>query len=89
MIFAGEVFPAKHLSQLMALLPHSRHLNWYGPTETNVCTWYEVPRGTTSLAAPVPLGSACANMGVLRSPRRARGFPRPGRRASCSCAVPG
>ena len=27
----------------MELLPHVRFANLYGPTETNVCTWYEVP----------------------------------------------
>jgi amino acid adenylation domain-containing protein len=59
-IFAGEVFPAKHLSRLMAELPGPRYLNWYGPTETNVCTWYEVPPGA-ALAGPVPIGKACAN----------------------------
>ena len=59
-IFAGEVFPAKHLSRLMAELPGPRYLNWYGPTETNVCTWYEVPSGA-KLAGPVPIGKACAN----------------------------
>jgi amino acid adenylation domain-containing protein len=60
-IFAGEVFPAKHLTQLMAELPGARYLNWYGPTETNVCTWYEVPPGGAGLTAPVPIGKACAN----------------------------
>jgi amino acid adenylation domain-containing protein len=60
-IFAGEVFPAKHLARLMAELPGVRYLNWYGPTETNVCTWYEVPRGSAGLTAPVPIGRACAN----------------------------
>jgi amino acid adenylation domain-containing protein len=59
-IFAGEVFPAKHLSKLMAELPGPRYLNWYGPTETNVCTWYEVPPGA-ELTAPVPIGRSCAN----------------------------
>jgi amino acid adenylation domain-containing protein len=60
-IFAGEVFPAKHLNGLMAELPHARFLNWYGPTETNVCTWYEVPAGSVGLTAQVPIGKACAN----------------------------
>jgi amino acid adenylation domain-containing protein len=60
-IFAGEVFPAKHLTGLMAELPGARYLNWYGPTETNVCTWYEVPPGSAVLTAPVPIGKACAN----------------------------
>ena len=49
------MFPAKHLSALMAALPGPRYLNWYGPTETNVCTWYEVPPGAV-LTAPVPIG---------------------------------
>jgi amino acid adenylation domain-containing protein len=64
-IFAGEVFPARHLSRLMAELPGPRYLNWYGPTETNVCTWYEVPRGAAALTAPVPIGKACANTDVF------------------------
>jgi amino acid adenylation domain-containing protein len=63
-IFAGEVFPVKHLARLMAELPGARYLNWYGPTETNVCTWYEVPPGA-ELTAPVPIGKACANTGVF------------------------
>src|ERR1700729_1508906 len=60
-VFAGEVFPVKHLTRLMAELPGARYLNWYGPTETNVCTWYEVPPGSAALTAPVPIGRACAN----------------------------
>jgi amino acid adenylation domain-containing protein len=60
-IFAGEVFPAKHLSQVMADVPGPRYLNWYGPTETNVCTWYEIPPRSAALTAPVPIGKACAN----------------------------
>src|ERR1700739_3750882 len=31
-IFAGEVFPPKHLARLMEQLPHPRYFNWYGPT---------------------------------------------------------
>src|SRR5262249_49036362 len=42
-IFAGEVFPPKYLARLIAELPHPRYLNWYGPTETNVCTAFELP----------------------------------------------
>lgn len=66
-IFAGEVFPAKHLSRLMASLPHARYLNWYGPTETNVCTWFEVPAAASAagLVGPVPIGTACANTDVF------------------------
>jgi amino acid adenylation domain-containing protein len=63
-IFAGEVFPPKYLARLMAELPRPRYLNWYGPTETNVCTAFEVPalRGDSE---PVPIGKACANTAVF------------------------
>jgi acyl-coenzyme A synthetase/AMP-(fatty) acid ligase len=54
-IFAGEVFPIKYLTRMMELVPHPRYLNFFGPTETNVCTWYEVPHGE-SPAADVPIG---------------------------------
>lgn len=64
-IFAGEVFPAKHLALLMEQLPHARHLNWYGPTETNVCTWYEVPSDGTVPTVPAPIGRPCANVDVF------------------------
>jgi non-ribosomal peptide synthetase component F len=37
-LFAGEVFPTKHLHHLMELLPSIRFANLFGPTETNVCT---------------------------------------------------
>lgn len=69
-IFAGEVFPVKHLARLMAELPHARYFNWYGPTETNVCTSYEVPAGDSRAglaewAGPLPIGKACANTDVF------------------------
>jgi amino acid adenylation domain-containing protein len=63
-IFAGEVFPPKYLARLMAELPLPRYLNWYGPTETNVCTAFEVPAGWAE-AVPVPIGKACANTEVF------------------------
>jgi amino acid adenylation domain-containing protein len=64
-IFAGEVFPVKYLRQLMAVLPQTRYLNWYGPTETNVCTSYEVPPLHSERTAPIPIGKACANTEVF------------------------
>jgi len=41
--FAGEVFPVKHLRALQAVWPGPAYFNLYGPTETNVCTWYRIP----------------------------------------------
>lgn len=66
-LFAGEVFPVKYLRQLVAAVPHADYYNLYGPTETNVCTYYKVrledlaPDGTQ----PVPIGVACANVEVF------------------------
>jgi amino acid adenylation domain-containing protein len=59
-LFAGEVFPPKHLTDLRSRLPDARLLNLYGPTETNVCTFYEVPPGEFHGDEPVPIGQACS-----------------------------
>jgi amino acid adenylation domain-containing protein len=76
-IFAGEVFPPKHLARLIAELPHPRYLNWYGPTETNVCTAFEVPAGWAD-AQPAPIGKACANTEVFAVTSEGRRVSRPG-----------
>jgi len=59
-LFAGEVFPVKHLAKLHALDPEARLLNLYGPTETNVCTWYEVREQDFLGAETIPIGKACS-----------------------------
>lgn len=61
-LFAGEVFPTKYLRRLMDLLPHARFANLYGPTETNVCTWYDVPKLPEDMTAPIPIGKAIADV---------------------------
>ena len=76
-IFAGEVFPPKHLARLMAELPHARYLNWYGPTETNVCTAFEVPASWAD-DQPTPIGKACANTEVFAVTSEGRRVSRPG-----------
>lgn len=62
-LFAGEVFPIRHLRSLCAQLPGPRYFNLYGPTETNVCTFYKVatpiPEDRT---IPVPIGKACSHL---------------------------
>jgi len=60
-LFAGEVFPIKYLRELMRLVSHARFANLYGPTETNVCTWYEVPPLDDDVTEPVPIGVAVSN----------------------------
>lgn len=64
-LFAGEVFPVKYLRSLMAALPHAAFYNLYGPTETNVCTYYRVPALDTDRVQPIPIGKACANAEVF------------------------
>jgi L-proline---[L-prolyl-carrier protein] ligase len=61
-LFAGEVFPIKHLRTLKDLLPKPRYFNLYGPTETNVCTYYEVPATIPiDQMKPFPVGEACSH----------------------------
>jgi len=77
-LFAGEVFPIKHLRNLRRLLPAPRMANLYGPTETNVCTWYEVGQIPENQATPVPIGKACANMAVMAIDEAGRPVLAPG-----------
>src|SRR5206468_283566 len=64
-LFAGEVFPTPHLRRLTRLLPHVRFANLFGPTETNVCTWWDVPALPDDASEPIPIGRAIANVGVF------------------------
>ncbi|MEO7167983.1 MAG: amino acid adenylation domain-containing protein [Spartobacteria bacterium] len=64
-LFAGEVFPTKHLRALMEKLPHPRYANLYGPTETNVCAYHEVAPLSPEETAPIPIGRACANTDLI------------------------
>jgi len=61
-LFAGEPFPTKHLRDLMNLLPSIKFSNLYGPTETNVCTFYHVPLLSDVNDDPIPIGVACTNI---------------------------
>jgi len=63
-VFAGEVFPTKHLRALKGLLPEAELWNLYGPTETNVCTYYRVTELPGDDRA-IPIGRACANTDVF------------------------
>jgi amino acid adenylation domain-containing protein len=60
-LFAGEVFPLPILRQVMADIPNVEFANLYGPTETNVCTWYRVPTPPATDLDTLPIGQACAH----------------------------
>lgn len=60
-LFAGEVFPIERLKALKAAWPENTvYYNLYGPTETNVCTYYQVPQAIPDAQLrPFPIGRSC------------------------------
>lgn len=65
-LFAGEVFPAKHLRALQERLPQPRYFNLYGPTETNVCTYFEVAEKVPhDREHAYPIGQACSHVRTI------------------------
>jgi len=62
-LFAGEVFPIVHLRSFKRQVPAPRYFNLYGPTETNVCTYFEVPAVIPEdRVDPYPIGRTCENL---------------------------
>ncbi|HSG79665.1 MAG TPA: amino acid adenylation domain-containing protein [Acidimicrobiia bacterium] len=74
-VFAGEVFPTKHLRALMERWPEKRFSNLFGPTETNVCTFYHVPE-PPSTDDPIPIGVVCPTDEALIVDRDDRPVPK-------------
>ena len=64
-IFAGEVFPTKYLRKLMNTIPGVEYYNLYGPTETNVVTYYKVKPIPPGQESSIPIGRSCKNMEVF------------------------
>ncbi|HKC68851.1 MAG TPA: AMP-binding protein, partial [Bacteroidia bacterium] len=59
-LFAGEVFSIKNLKNLKNKLPVVEFYNLYGPTETNVCTWFKIPDIISDdIKEPYPIGKVC------------------------------
>jgi len=63
-LFAGEVFPIKYLRELRGMV-QSRLCNLYGPTETNVCTFYDASVLEDDRVVPVPIGKAITNYDLI------------------------
>ena len=60
LLFAGEVMPVPALRQLKQYWSNAAFYNLYGPTETNVCTWFQVPDAIPEdRTDPFPIGFAC------------------------------
>lgn len=63
--FAGEVYPVPELTKLMVKLPYPRYINLYGPTETNVCTYYELINSPELGQVSIPIGKPCEHYQLL------------------------
>lgn len=55
-LFAGEVFPITKFNALRKKVPDADYYNLYGPTETNVCTYYRLPE---TQEKAIPIGKVC------------------------------
>lgn len=79
-LFAGEVFPIKYLRLLVTAIPQADFYNLYGPTETNVCTYYQVQAEDLDPGRvdPVPIGIACENIEVFALDEEGRIVTEPG-----------
>ena len=62
--YAGEVFPVPELKKLMEIFSWCEFVNLYGPTETNVCTYYRINEPLPDDAKDVPIGIACEHLQV-------------------------
>jgi len=83
-LFAGEVFPIRHLRALCAQLPQPRYFNLYGPTETNVCTFHEVSTPIPEdRVVPVPIGRTCSHLRCKVVDPGGREVPRGGEGELC------
>lgn len=72
-LFAGEPFPLPLAQELRSRWPEVRMFNWYGPTETNVCTSYEVTAADLERSTPLPIGTVCSGDSAALIPRDREG----------------
>lgn len=59
-LFAGEVFKVKELNSLRDTWNKTIFYNLYGPTETNVSTYFKLPLQIEDITENYPIGIACS-----------------------------
>jgi amino acid adenylation domain-containing protein len=63
-MYAGEPFPPAQLKKVMQALPNTKVANIYGPTETNIITYYWV-NTLPDMTTPIPLGAAVDDTEII------------------------
>ncbi|HVF39888.1 MAG TPA: amino acid adenylation domain-containing protein, partial [Gemmatimonadaceae bacterium] len=62
LLFGGEAGSLRHVKKALALLPHTKITNFYGPTEnTTFTSCYPIPRRLDDTLTSVPIGRPIAN----------------------------
>jgi amino acid adenylation domain-containing protein len=66
-MYAGEPFPIPKLQELRTVLPKTAFFNIYGPTETNIVTYFHIDQTDEELTkwSAVPLGEAAEHCDIL------------------------
>lgn len=60
-LFAGEAFPIKDLIDIKSFFLGAKFYNLYGPTETNVCTYFKIPEKISNKQLnSFPIGKPCS-----------------------------
>ncbi|WP_150046007.1 amino acid adenylation domain-containing protein [Methylomonas rhizoryzae] len=89
LLFAGEAFSPPALIALSQALPRVELFNLFGPTETNVCCYWQVQRSRLQADQAIPIGVAAAGCSLhieqdngelwVRGPTLAKGYWQAGR----------
>ncbi len=77
-LFAGEVYPIKYLRGTMLALAHAEFANLYGPTETNVITFYRLRSVPGEHDEAIPIGRPCAHAEIVVVDEAGRRATEPG-----------
>lgn len=64
-MYAGEPFPIPQLRKLHSLLPNVKIANIYGPTETNIITYYWIEKIPQNDNDAIPLGDVVEDTEIL------------------------
>jgi len=75
LIFAGEIMPFELLNLMKQKCPLAKFYNFYGPTETNVCTYFNATNSLPDGRPNVPIGQCTpySNFKITEEPNNEEG----------------